>query len=350
MWARRGSAATSRRRATSRSSHGSPAPAEAASRHGAPAGPCRSRTWPTRTARVYGSIAIRAIERERMRLQRRRFTEPTDVRRFPARPGRRRRAGRSRRRPDGLRARLALVGRRQADRRHGSVPVPPPRVHRSQGGFGRRCPTGPSSRSGPATSSRSRRATTPGSSATSPGCRVDFEAMRTYGKKLDAEAERTLASIVITDIVDSTQLRRARWAPRAGATSSPSTTARRPPRSTGIAAGSSRRPATGSSPPSTGAERAVRAAASIRGDGERAATCEVRAGVHSGEVQVTADDVRGIAVHTAARIMAAARAGRNPRLGDGHGPRRRLRARVRGRGPARAQGPCRQAPAVPARG
>jgi class 3 adenylate cyclase len=33
---------------------------------------------------------------------------------------------------------------------------------------------------------------------------------------------------------------------------------------------------------------------------------EIRAGVHSGEVQVTADDLRGIAVHTAARIMAVA--------------------------------------------
>jgi class 3 adenylate cyclase len=31
-----------------------------------------------------------------------------------------------------------------------------------------------------------------------------------------------------------------------------------------------------------------------------------RAGIHSGEVQVTADDLRGIAVHTAARIMALA--------------------------------------------
>jgi len=34
---------------------------------------------------------------------------------------------------------------------------------------------------------------------------VDFEAMRTYGKKHDAESERTLASIVITDILESTQ-------------------------------------------------------------------------------------------------------------------------------------------------
>ena len=33
---------------------------------------------------------------------------------------------------------------------------------------------------------------------------------------------------------------------------------------------------------------------------------ELRAGLHSGEVELTASDVRGIAVHTAARVMAAA--------------------------------------------
>jgi class 3 adenylate cyclase len=36
---------------------------------------------------------------------------------------------------------------------------------------------------------------------------------------------------------------------------------------------------------------------------------ELRVGLHSGEVELTASDVRGIAVHTAARVMAAAGAG-----------------------------------------
>jgi class 3 adenylate cyclase len=57
-----------------------------------------------------------------------------------------------------------------------------------------------------------------------------------------------------------------------------------------------------------GAERAVRAAAAIR-EAARGLGLEVRAGVHTGEVQMTADDVRGIAVHTAARIMAVAESG-----------------------------------------
>jgi len=34
----------------------------------------------------------------------------------------------------------------------------------------------------------------------------------------------------------------------------------------------------------------------------------IRVGVHTGEVEVTDDDVRGIAVHTAARILALASA------------------------------------------
>jgi class 3 adenylate cyclase len=54
-----------------------------------------------------------------------------------------------------------------------------------------------------------------------------------------------------------------------------------------------------------GAERAVRAAAAIR-TATRELGIAIRVGVHTGEVELTADDVRGITVHVAARIMAAA--------------------------------------------
>ncbi|HYK95814.1 MAG TPA: adenylate/guanylate cyclase domain-containing protein [Candidatus Dormibacteraeota bacterium] len=57
-----------------------------------------------------------------------------------------------------------------------------------------------------------------------------------------------------------------------------------------------------------GAERAVRGAAAIRAASSELGLA-VRAGVHSGEVEVTAEDIRGIAVHTAARIMGVAGAG-----------------------------------------
>ena len=78
-----------------------------------------------------------------------------------------------------------------------------------------------------------------------PWVSIDFEAMRTYGKSLDAPDERRLASILLTDIVDST--RRAaevgveRWRHLVG-----DHTGRLRTRSTAIAGASSRRPATAS--------------------------------------------------------------------------------------------------------
>ena len=57
-----------------------------------------------------------------------------------------------------------------------------------------------------------------------------------------------------------------------------------------------------------GAARAIRAAQGIR-DGARALGIEVRTGIHTGEVEVVGDDVRGVAVHEAARIAAAAAGG-----------------------------------------
>ena len=57
-----------------------------------------------------------------------------------------------------------------------------------------------------------------------------------------------------------------------------------------------------------GAARAIRAAIAI-GQAVRALDLDVRQGIHTGEVEVVGDDVRGIAVHEAARIAGAASAG-----------------------------------------
>ena len=57
-----------------------------------------------------------------------------------------------------------------------------------------------------------------------------------------------------------------------------------------------------------GPARAVRCAAAIREE-LKALGLEIRAGVHTGEIEQAADGVRGIAVHIAARIAAAAGAG-----------------------------------------
>jgi class 3 adenylate cyclase len=54
-----------------------------------------------------------------------------------------------------------------------------------------------------------------------------------------------------------------------------------------------------------GPGRAIRCAAQIV-DGVRSLGVEVRAGVHTGEIELLGDDISGIAVHIAARVMAAA--------------------------------------------
>lgn len=137
-----------------------------------------------------------------------------------------------------------------------------------------------------------------------PWVSIDFEAMRTYGRERDTETERTLASIVITDIVDST-----RRAGEAGASAWRELIADHNRRAqTAVDRHRGRLVKTtgdGVLASFDGAERAVRAAVSIRA-AMRELGLDIRIGVHSGEVQVTADDVRGIAVHTAARIMGLA--------------------------------------------
>ncbi len=140
-----------------------------------------------------------------------------------------------------------------------------------------------------------------------PWVSVDFEAMRTYGKQRDARDERILASIVFTDIVDSTRrasdLGAARWRDLVGEHNRKAAAAidrhrGRLVKTTGD----------GVLAQFDGAERAVRGAAAIR-DAAQDLGLAIRAGVHTGEVEPIAGDVRGIAVHTAARIMGAAGSG-----------------------------------------
>ena len=57
-----------------------------------------------------------------------------------------------------------------------------------------------------------------------------------------------------------------------------------------------------------GPARAIRCAQAIR-EGVRALGIEIRAGLHTGEVEVMGDDVGGIAVHIGARVSATAAPG-----------------------------------------
>jgi class 3 adenylate cyclase len=55
-----------------------------------------------------------------------------------------------------------------------------------------------------------------------------------------------------------------------------------------------------------GPARAIRCASAIR-DGVRGLGLDIRAGLHTGEVELAGNDVRGLAVHAGARIGAVAK-------------------------------------------
>jgi class 3 adenylate cyclase len=138
------------------------------------------------------------------------------------------------------------------------------------------------------------------------GVSVDFEAMRGYGRGEPDTGRRTLATILITDIVDSTAravaLGPARWRDRVS-------------RHNELAERIIDRYA-GRLVKTTGdgviglfdsPERAIRAAAAL-GEQVHSLDVRIRAGVHTGEVELAAGDVRGVAVHAAARVTALANA------------------------------------------
>ena len=164
--------------------------------------------------------------------------------------------------------------------------------------------------------SRSRPATTSGSSATSRGSRSSGAAAGARcGRPSRSAPGRMLATVAVH------RHRRLDGAPARARRRRLARAADRPQRaasassSTCSAAARSRRPATASSRSST-ARRAPSAAPSAMVGACHAMGIEIRAGVHTGEVELVGDDVRGIAVHVAARVMSLAGAGRGPRHGD----------------------------------
>jgi class 3 adenylate cyclase len=137
-----------------------------------------------------------------------------------------------------------------------------------------------------------------------PWISVDFEAMRGYARAEPASGRRTLFSILFTDIVDSTA----------------QAVAHGPAAWRDIVRGHNELAEReidrfeGRLVKTTGdgvialfdsAERAVRAGAALV-DVLKPLGIRIRAGVNSGEVELVAGDVRGVAVHAAARIMALA--------------------------------------------
>ena len=137
-----------------------------------------------------------------------------------------------------------------------------------------------------------------------PWVSVDFEAMRAYGRAAPAGGRRTLFSVLMTDIVDSTAQAVARG-PAAWSDivrSHNELAEREIDRHDGRLVKTTGDGVIGLF---DSAERAVRAGAAL-GDALSPLGIRVRAGVHSGEVEIAPGDVRGVAVHAAARIMALA--------------------------------------------
>jgi pimeloyl-ACP methyl ester carboxylesterase len=127
------------------------------------------------------------------------------------------------------------------------------------------------------------------------------------GTRAEPEPERTLATVVFTDIVDSTrtasELGDRRWREvlerhQRAVTAALGRFGGREVKSTGD----------GHLSTFDGPARAIRCAREIL-DGAEGLGIRLRAGMHTGECEVMGDDIGGIAVHIAARVSAAAGAG-----------------------------------------
>jgi len=135
---------------------------------------------------------------------------------------------------------------------------------------------------------------------------IEFQSARDWGKPPES-GERVLATLVVTDIVGSTaavaRLGDVAWK---GLLARHYDSVRRELGSfRGIEVDAS---GDGFLAMFDGAARAIRCTASIR-EAARQNGIEVRAGVHSGEVERHGEHLRGVAVHIAARIAALAQPG-----------------------------------------
>ncbi|HEY5488917.1 MAG TPA: adenylate/guanylate cyclase domain-containing protein [Candidatus Limnocylindrales bacterium] len=133
---------------------------------------------------------------------------------------------------------------------------------------------------------------------------VDFEALRGFAKGSGSANRRTLASVMMTDIVDSTahavEMGQERWLELISrhnelAERAIDSNEGRLIKTTGD----------GVLGLFDSAERAVRAAMAIA-QAVRPLGIEIRAAVQTGEIEMSAGDVRGVVVHATARMMALA--------------------------------------------
>jgi class 3 adenylate cyclase len=133
---------------------------------------------------------------------------------------------------------------------------------------------------------------------------IDFEAMRGFARPQSESGRRTLASILFTDIVDSTA-----QAVRQGPDRWRDTVSRHNEMAERAIVRNDGRLVKTTGDGVIGlfdsSERAIRAAVAVV-EGVRGLDLRIRAAVHTGEVELSPGDVRGVAVHAAARMMALA--------------------------------------------
>jgi class 3 adenylate cyclase len=140
-----------------------------------------------------------------------------------------------------------------------------------------------------------------------PWIAIDFRGARSYARPLASGSDRILATVLFTDIVDSTRRLRemgdTAWRDLLGQHNEfvqfeLDRFRGRQVKHTGD----------GIVALFDGAARAVECAAAISAR-VRTIGLDIRAGIHTGEVELVPDDVRGVAVHIASRIMSEAGAG-----------------------------------------
>jgi len=150
-----------------------------------------------------------------------------------------------------------------------------------------------------------------------PTIQYDFAGMRTFALPAAGRSERILATLVATDIVDSTATAE-RVGPAAWRTMLAELNAESRRQIDKFRGKVVANTGDGLIALFDGAERAVRSGAALS---ETAAKLgiNVRCGVHTGEVEIIPDNVRGVAVHIVTRVMAIAAPGEVLVSGTTHG-------------------------------
>jgi class 3 adenylate cyclase len=139
-----------------------------------------------------------------------------------------------------------------------------------------------------------------------PAVTIAWAGVKEWLKPFDTMSERVLATLVFTDIVDSTgtaaRLGRTAWGDLLA------THLRQAREIVGRYRGRTvKTTGDGVLAVFDGAARAVRCAVALR-DGAMAMSVEIRTAVLTGEVDMVDDDIRGIAIHEASRVLGLARA------------------------------------------